>query len=253
MTIKTINSTLLRPYISLLHAFSTKQGGYSKSKYFGNNLAFHVNDDLETVKKNHIYFSKELGYPSDRLVHMNQIHGNSIVIINSNTDLKPIPQCDAIITNLKNTPLMVLVADCIPILIYDPVKEVVSAVHAGRTGIFSKILPNTIQKMKENYKSELRDLLIVLGPSIHQCCYEVGSDVKKETIKNGYEYAIETKDSKYYLGLEHIVSRQLEEIGIKVNQIEYSSYCTSCNNDMFYSYRAEKNVCGRFCGLIMLK
>lgn len=250
---KTINSTLLSPFNSILHAFSTKQGGYSQSIFLGNNLAFHVNDDLETVKKNHIYFSKELGYPSGRLVHMKQIHGSSIVIIDSNTDLKQIPQCDAIITNLKDTPLMVMVADCIPILIYDPVKEVIAAVHAGRAGVFSKILPKTIQKFQDNYKSELKDLLIVLGPSIHQCCYEVGTDVKQETTNNGYEYAIETKDSRYYLGLEHIVSRQLEVIGIQENQIEYLPYCTSCNNDMFYSYRAEKSVCGRFCGLIMLK
>lgn len=250
---KIISSARLSIYTHLTHAFSTKEGGYSRSKIFGNNLAFHVNDDLEAVKKNHLYFSKAMGYSSGRLVHMNQIHGNSIVIIDKGYDLLQIPQCDAIITDLKNTPLMVMVADCIPILIYDPIKEVIAAVHAGRAGAFGKILPKTIQKIKEHYQSELKDLIIVLGPSIHQCCYEVGAEIKHEATEKGVDFAIQTKNSKYYLGLQDILSNQLQDMGIKKDQIEYSPYCTSCNNDLFYSYRAEKNVCGRFCGLIMLK
>jgi len=248
-----ITSPLLTPYKNLSHAFSTREGGYSKTPYLGNNLAFHVKDDLETVKKNHLDFSLYLGYPLNRLVHMNQVHGDSIVIVNEASDLRKVPTCDAIITNLKNTPLMVMVADCMPILIYDPIKKVIAVVHAGRAGVLSKILPKTIQKMIDYYHCNNTDLLVVIGPSIHKCCYEIGLELQNEIEKDGYSYALQTKGSSYYLDLEAIIIQQLKTLKIKDEHIDFSPYCTSCNNDIFYSYRAEKNICGRFCGLLMLK
>ena len=250
---RSIESPLLKRYKDILHAFSTRAGGYSKHPFLGNNLAFHVNDSPHTVNKNHLHFAKELGYPYERLIRMEQVHGDAVVIIDKNFDLKQIPKCDAIITDLKNTPLMVMVADCIPVLIYDPVKKVIATVHAGRAGVFSRIVPKTINKIKEKFKSKPENLLIALGPSIFQCCYEVGIEIKKEAEKYAYDYAISTKKGRYYLDLNTIIYRQLQELGIKEKNIELSQYCTSCNNDIFYSYRGENSDCGRFCGLLMLK
>ncbi len=247
---KTINSQLLDRYTEIMHAYSTRVDGVSK---YGNNLAYHVNDIKENVDKNHRLLASYLHYPLNKLVHMNQVHKDSILIVNASHNYKEIPTCDALVTNKKHVPLMVMVADCIPVLIYDPVREVVAAVHAGRAGIFKEIIPKTINKMKETYDSESKDIIVSLGPSIHQCCYEVGEDVKEEARQHGYGYAIKTAHGKYYLDLTAIGYEQLIKSGIEKKNIEKSSYCTACQTDTFYSYRAEDKNCGRFSGIIMLK
>lgn len=245
-----LTSKLLSPYKNLLHAYTTRSHGHS---IYGNNLAYHVNDAKEDVEQNHIELATYLHYPLDKLVHMNQIHGDDIIFINQQHNYDLIPTCDALITQEKNTPLMVMVADCIPILIYDPVKEVIAAVHAGRAGIFTKVLPKTIKKMRIQYGCKAKDLLISLGPSIRQCCYEVGSEIETEAQEKQLDYAMSMRENKYFLDLLTIAHNQLKEAGIKTENIETSPYCTACNTEQFFSYRVEKNRCGRFCGLIMLK
>lgn len=184
---------------------------------------------------------------------MEQVHGNSIKIIDKDTDLSQVPQCDALITQEKNIPLMVMVADCIPILLYDPVQEVIAVVHAGRAGVFNKILIKTIKKMTSNFNTDIKDLLVVLGPSIRECCYEVGEEIKEETKTLNYSYAIKEKKHSYYLDLISIIKQQLKEINLQNEHIDITHYCTSCNKKIFFSYRADENITGRFSGLLMLK
>lgn len=246
---KIFNSKLLAQHKNIMHAFTTRIDGNS---LYGNNLAYHVNDDSSDVDKNHHELSKYLKYPIKRLVHMNQVHGDKVINIDQDYNFKETPTCDALITQEKETPLMVMVADCNPILIYDPKKEVIATVHAGRAGIFANILPKTIKKMQEIYQCEPKDILVSLGPSIHQCCYEVGSEIKEETDNLGFDYAVKTVENSYFLDLKSIADQQLRGIGIERKNIEISQYCTACNTDTFYSYRAEKNSCGRFAGVIML-
>jgi YfiH family protein len=246
---KTIKSTLLDSYKNLMHAFSTRSEGNS---VFGNNLAYHVNDTKEDVDRNQYALALHLGYSFERLIHMNQVHGDKIVVVNDSTETAETPICDAVMTQDKNRPLMVMVADCIPVLIYDPIHEAIAAVHAGRAGIFTEIIPKSIKKMQKIYGSKAKDLLVVLGPSIHQCCYEVGEEIRDKSVKSGYEYAIRSDKGRYYLDLICIANKQLETCGIEKEHIEESSYCTACNTDIFYSYRAENNSCGRFAGVIML-
>lgn len=250
---KSIKSPLLSPYKNILHAYTTKEGGFSQEKFLGNNLAFHVNDNLDTVNKNHLYTSQYLDYPLENLIRMEQLHSDKITIIDKDFSFAHTPQCDALITDLKNIPLMVMVADCIPVLLYDPIKGVIASVHAGRAGIFSKILPKTIQEMQKKYNCHAEDILVSLGPSIHQCCYEVGAEINDEAENHGYSFALKIENERYHLDLLSIAYRQLEEIGIGKKSIEIIEYCTACNTDIFYSYRAEKNRCGRFAGIIMLR
>jgi len=249
---KTIKSSLLSKHSNLLHAFTTKEGGFSLAPYLSNNLAYHVDDKISSVNKNHSILATSLNYPQNKLVRMNQIHGNIILEVTKQHNYENIPSCDALITNQLNTPLMVMVADCIPILLYDPIQKAIGAIHAGRAGIFSEIIPLTISKMQKTYQSKSKDILISIGPSIHECCYEVGEEIKEEAYKQGYQYAIKEKNSSYYLDLLSIAKKQLQESQILENNIEISPYCTACNTDTFYSYRAEKK-CGRFAGIIMLK
>lgn len=246
---KTIRSTLLSPYKNLVHAYTTRIDGHST---LGNNLAYHVSDTKKDVDRNQNELALHLGYTFEHLVHMNQVHGDRIIIIDTSHPTDHIPVCDALITQQKNRPLMVMVADCIPVLVYDPVQEVIAAIHAGRAGVFSEIIPKSIQKMQQNYGSKPEDIRVNLGPSIHHCCYEVGAEINDEAESSGYGYAIRKDDDRYFLNLLSIVDQQLKVCGIKQEHIEVSDYCTACNTDIFYSYRAENNTCGRFAGIIML-
>ena len=250
---RSVQSPLLTPFPHLKHAFSTKENGYSLKPFAHNNLAYHVNDDPKLVFKNHQNYAHYLDYDFNKLVHMQQVHGTSVIIIDKNTNLKEVPTCDALITQVKNIPLMVMVADCIPILIYDPSKEVIAVVHAGRAGTFNKILPHTINKMHNNFGTDSKNLIIVLGPSIRACCYEVGKEIKEEAKGLNHTYAIMEREQSYYLDLVSIIKKQLLELGVKNKNIDISPYCTSCNNDIFFSYRADSNTTGRFSGLLMLK
>ncbi len=247
---KTLTSKLLSAHTNVLHAFTTRS--HKTSKY-GNNLAYHVNDDPIHVDENHKRLAAHLHYPLERLVHMNQVHGDKCVIINERHDYQEIKTCDALITQQKGIPLMVMVADCNPILMYDPIQGVIAAVHAGRAGIFSNILSKTIKKMHEAYGSDPKDMIVSIGPSIHQCCYQVGNEVNNEAHTFGFDYAIQTNERGYYLDLVAIAHRQLKEVGVEKKNIETSTFCTACHTDIFYSYRAENNQCGRFAGVIMLK
>ncbi len=246
---RTFNSRLLAKYDDIKHAYTTRLNGCTA---FGNNLAYHVNDNPDYVDKNHKTLSKHMNYSLNRLVHMNQIHKDNIYIVDKTHDYANIPACDALITKEKKVPLMVMVADCIPILVYDPVNKIIAAVHAGRAGVFSEIIPKTINKMKNAFKSDPKHLLVSFGPSIQQCCYEVGYEIKIEAEKLDYTYAIKTENDNYYLDLIAIANQQLDKSGIQRNNIENSLYCTACNTDTFYSHRAERGKCGRFAGVIML-
>jgi len=250
---RSIHSQLFKKHENILHAFSTKQNGHSKPPFSQNNLAYHVNDNLLDVQENHLHYAQYLNYDIKKLVYMDQVHGDSIHIITQHSDLSQIPSCDALITQEKNIPLMVMVADCIPILIYDPIHQVIAVVHAGRAGIFKKLIPKTIQTMQESYHSKPSDIIIVLGPSIRQCCYEVGIEIYNEAKALSYEYALQIKGKHYYLDLISIAKQQLAEIKVNKNNIDILDYCTACHHNLFFSYRAEENNTGRFSGLIMLK
>jgi len=250
---QSVTSSLLSHYPDLLHAFSTKAKGFSIKPFSQNNLAYHVNDDPQTVRKNHLNYSKYLDYDINRLVHMNQVHGDKIRIIDKDSDLSLVTECDALITQEKKIPLMVMVADCIPVLMYDPINKVIAVVHAGRAGVFNKIIPKTIKTMQKHFNSEPVNIITVLGPSIHPCCYQVGQEIYKEAKRLAYDYAIRIQDESYYLDLIAIVKEQLKEVKVKKQNIEISKYCTSCNHELFFSYRAEQNNTGRFSGLLMLK
>ena len=162
---KIFNSKLLALHKNIIHAFTTRLNG---NTLYGNNLAYHVNDDSSNVDKNHNELAQYLKYPIKRLVHMNQVHGDKIINIDKEYNFNEIPTCDALITQEKETPLMVMVADCNPILIYDPKKEVIAAIHAGRAGVFSNILSKTIRS---------REVTRVLRSNMLKSLFRISSQI----------------------------------------------------------------------------
>jgi len=160
-------------------------------------------------------------------------------------------ECDALITNKTETPLMVMVADCSPILFFDDVKKVIAVAHAGRQGTFLNIVHNVLESFVKDFNSNVENINVSIGASIGVCCYEVGSEINREAEKLGLEYAMEKREGKFYLNISKILKKQLLNVGIKEENIEISKECSCCKNKKYFSYRAD-GVTGRFAGVIKL-
>ena len=234
--------------------FTTRLGGHSQAPFDSLNLAFHVSDNSNDVITNHQETAKSLDYSYQRLVHMRQIHSDKIVIVESDIhNFENPPECDALITNQPEIPLMVMTADCTPVLFYDHVKQVIAVAHAGRAGALKGIVPKTIQKMCNEFDCHIKNITVVLGPSIGACCYEVGEKIAKEVTQSGYALAVVFENGKYSLDVNTIIHHQLKKLEIDTKQIEDLSICNACQNETYFSYRADKQKTGRFAGIIMLK
>ncbi len=239
---KIYQSKLLNNFTNLVYTFTTKKSA---------NLAFHVSDDPRVVKENHKLLASKLNYDKKTLVHMKQIHSDIVHIVQDCDNFDHPPTCDALITNKKNTPLMVMVADCSPILFYDDTKKVIAVAHAGRAGAFKNIVKNVVQSFTNDFQSDAKNIIISIGASIGSCCYEVGSEIYDEAKSLNLEYAIQKKDDSYYLSVSNILKNQLLASNIQEKNIEISNECSCCNKDTYFSYRAD-GVTGRFCGVICL-
>lgn len=248
---KFYQSKLLNNYANLTHAFTTKSGGESLAPYSSLNLAFHVGDNPLTVQINHELLAKKLSYEKRTLVHMKQIHSNIVKIVTQNDNFDAPPTCDALITNKKNIPLMVMVADCSALLFYDDVQKVIAVAHAGRAGAFQNIIKNVVSSFVENFHSNREDIRVSIGANIGACCYEVGDEIYEEAKKLELEYALHKKNGRYYLDVNKILKTQLLEAGIETNNIEISDECSCCLREKYFSYRAD-GITGRFCGVLML-
>lgn len=209
------------------------------------NLAFHVEDNEINVIKNRKNLALKLGYNYEDLVYMNQIHSSNIIVVDENSP-KLVDNCDSIITRSKNLPLMVMVADCIPILMFDSKQGVVAAIHAGRNSTFLEIAKKTAEVFIEKFSSNTEDINVVFGASIQKCCYEVSEDLSK-IVENSFGKEFVENN---YIDLQGINKKQLNDLGIK--NIEISNICTKCGDKPYFSYRKDKKT-GRFAGIIILK
>jgi len=220
----------------IFHTFTTIDDG---------NVAYHVPDIKENVYKNRKELSLKHNFDLKNLVYMNQVHKNNVVIVDKNSP-RLIDGCDGIITKEKDLVLMVMVADCIPILFFDKVQGVVAAVHAGRNSTFQKIVQITTKKMLEELNCKIDNIEVIMGPSIQKCCYEVNQEMANIVSTSfGKEFAKEK-----YIDLQGINKMLLENLG--VTKITISNTCTKCDSKDFFSYRVDKSS-GRFCGLISIK
>ena len=240
---KIIQSKLLSNFKNISHCFTTKDAG---------NLAFHVGDDIVHVQKNHELLASALNYKKYSLIHMKQIHSSLTHVVSENDNFDKPQSCDALVTNKKNIPLMVMVADCSPILFYNTQKEVIAVAHAGRQGAFKNIIQNVIDTMKSEFNSDVNNLHVSVGASIGVCCYEVGEEIYTEAKSLHVEYAVDIRDNSYFLDIGKILKKQLLKAGLKKENIEISQECTCCLSNKYFSYRAE-GITGRFSGLLMLK
>lgn len=248
-----ISSKLLEGIDALLYHFTDRLGGCGTAPFNTLNLAYHAGDVAATVERNHQILASILGYDRHRLVHMRQIHSDRIVRCADTMAFDSRPECDALITDHVGQPIMVMTADCTPLLLYDPLRHAAAAIHAGRAGALKNIVGKSVSRMVSAFSTDPADLLAVLGPSIHSCCYEIGQEVAEEVRAAGYCDALERRDDSYFLDVNPILQTQLLAAGLKPRNIEILGYCTACRNDRFFSYRADGGTTGRQAAIIMLK
>jgi YfiH family protein len=243
---------------------TTRSGGRSGGVYRALNLALHVGDDPDTVLENRALLAESLVIPPESLTLAEQVHGTDVIevgapqlgrgaVVNSDS----LSGADALITDVPEIPLVVLVADCVAVSLFDPTRRVIGLAHAGWRGSVGRIAERTVAAMEGSFGCDPKNVIAGLGPSIGPEHYEVGQEVLEAVqAEFGRERASgfvrEDMDGTCYLDLWGLNAWQLASRGIPPSNIELSDLCTACHPDRFFSYRHEDGKTGRFGALIML-
>jgi purine-nucleoside/S-methyl-5'-thioadenosine phosphorylase / adenosine deaminase len=240
---------ILKPYIfnkytDVIAGVSTKIGAERQTPYFFN-MSFSVGDDENIVKENRNLFFENLGIKPENIAYQKQIHEDKISFV---TQGGLIGESDAMITDKPGIGLAVSIADCVPILVYDPVKKIIAGVHSGWRGTEKKILLKTLGELKK-LGCLPENLVAYIGPSISKNIYEVG----KEVAEFFDEKYLEAKGEKYLLDVAGVNFDILFDAGVKKNNIQLSSLCTYAMKDVFHSYRRDGNKSGRSYAVIALR
>lgn len=220
-------------------------------------MSFRDSDAIDVVKNRKVLFeSLNINFSSS--VFCQQIHGNNVYVVDAGDAGKGsesyeggISETDALITNLPNICLALLVADCVPIIFYDKSQKVVGVAHAGWRGTMLNISGKTVQKMVSEFGTDPKDILVVIGPSIGQNCFEIGDEVTTAAKENMLEKFLIYKNDKIYLDLWEANREQVVLSGIPPENIEISGICNHCSED-YFSFRRDKDA-RRFITGIMLR
>lgn len=163
-------------------------------------------------------------------------------------------QADFVVTKKKDIALIVLTADCIPLILYDPYKNVVGLVHAGWRGLAQNIVQEAILSMQNLYGIQLHDMVCIVGPCAQSCCYEVSADFIEQFKQFDWAYnALSMRDGRWYFNSFLFMQEQLQRIGVLKQNIDINyMQCTICNVT-FCSFRREKNLSGRQATIVALQ
>ena len=232
-----------------------RHGGFSPVPWHSLNFGASVGDVIQRVSRNREIALDCINVKPESVYDVNQIHSMEVVCTDrplnaSETHLK----ADAIITNHPDVTLMMRFADCVPILLFDPVIRTIAIVHAGWIGTVGKILQKTILVLVNIYKSNPSDIIAAIGPSIGPDHYSVGWDVIKQvytSFTTKSDQVIRKENECYYFDLWKANQIILSEMG--VTKIELVGICTSCNLNDWYSHRGENGMTGRFGVIIGLR
>ena len=245
------------------HFVSTRIGGLSPPPYESLNLGFHVEDTAKTVLKNRERLAANIGIPLSDFTIARQVHSGTVTIVTEGmrgygaADLDTaVEATDAMVTDVPHLCLTVLMADCVPILFFDPQKRVAGAVHAGWRGTVKLATQKTVETLKTKFNCKLTDVLVGIGPSIGPCHYEVGPEVisqVEDTFGSTEGYINdESPNGKGYFNLWEANRQQIIDAGIPSQNIEVAQICTYCNAHLFFSERHQRGRTGRFGAGIML-
>ncbi len=234
--------------------FLLRHGGVSGGEFSSLNVSSHRGDREENVRKNLRIIANAFSFDINKMCRTKQEHTDIVDIITEDKTGLGVTRdrtspADAIITNLFDVPLICATADCVPVLLYSKNSHSIGAVHAGHRGSYLKIAQKTALLMQKTYNADLSDMKAFIGPHIGKCCYEVGSDVAK----NFPKFSEEKENQKFMLDLDEANRFSLKEIGLKDENITSLNLCTRCNNDLFFSHRAQNGKSGVFASIIYQK
>lgn len=235
-------------------AFTTRQGGVSEGPFSGLNLAFGGGDREDHVATNRRLWSAAFGSSLETLVEAEQVHGALVAVVSSREAGTVVSGVDALATENPEVWLAVYTADCVPVLVVDPRRPAVAAVHAGWRGIAQGIVLATLRRMGEAFGTDPRRCLVALGPAIGPCCYEVDARVKEAMADAPWwgEVTRRTRPGHWALDLRGVVLRQLGAVGVPPDRVEVIPGCTCCRPDIFFSYRRDR-VTGRMAACVRLR
>jgi YfiH family protein len=232
------------PESAVVAAVSTRNGGISPAP-LGMNLSFHVGDREENVRRNREIFFGWLGIRIDELAIPGQVHGTNVSRIGAPGAF---PDCDALITDSPRVFLCVSVADCVPVLLFEPAVHAVAAVHAGWRGTVGRILEAAVRKMERTLGAQPGRLRAYLGPAASSCCYAVGEDVAAR-----FDSRFVRRDgARPFVDLKQANAQQLLALGVSPDHIEISPFCTISDSTLFHSYRRDGLRSGRMTAVIGL-
>jgi len=264
----------LTAFSNIRHGIFTRNSGASRGAYSSLNVSFNVGDDHRSVRQNRKIISQCMG--GEDLVFIDQVHGARVLIFAAdNTSGNPYSADglpgeeyteiqaettgvfesesgrpligDAIVTNILNKNIVVQVADCQAVLLYEPVRRVVANVHAGWRGSTNNIIKRTIEVMEQNFGCDSRDIVAGISPSLGPCCAEF-INYRQEIPTVYWKY----KDDRDHFDFWSISRSQLWDAGVRDENIDLGRVCTKCDTDIFFSYRGEGTT-GRFASVIGLK
>ena len=229
----------------LAHGFSTRRGGVSVPPFDTLNLGVGRGDDPAAVMENYRRFCGVLGIDARQAVLSKQVHETTVRRCTADDAGKGLLRqrdyaADALITNEPELPLTVFSADCGIILLYDPVRRAIGAVHAGWRGCAGGILEKTVRAMTQSYGTDPADLLAALGPCIGKCCFETDADVPdamRAALGQDAEACLSSRVPKWHVDLSGLNRLWLLRAGLRPENIEGSDLCTACRPDLFWSHR----------------
>ena len=248
----------------VVNGFSTRLGGASKGKYATMNFAWNKGDDPADVLENYTRMAKALGVDRDRMVASQQTHTTNVRLVTEEDAGKGVVRerdytdVDGLITNVPDLTLATFYADCVPLYFVDPKHKAIGLSHSGWRGTVNRMGQCTIDAMKKAFGTSPKDLIICIGPSICQDCFEVGPEVAAE-FADGFaeqyhnDLFYQKPDGKYQVDLWRANQIVLREAGIPADQIHTTDICTRCNPAHLFSHRIMGTERGNLAAFLALR
>ena len=236
----------------LTHAVFGRTGGVSPPPYHSLNMSVSAGDDIENVRENRRRAFHAVGIPLTAMATVWQVHGTHTVVVKGQP-CDPSTKADALITATPGVALFMNFADCVPILLYDPVQHVAGIAHAGWKGTIRGIAHTVVREMGRNFDCRPEDIHTAIGPSISSERYPVGADVAR-AVQSAFpdrDDLLPLHNGTAHFDLLATNMNTLLQCGVKT--IELSGLCTAAHTEHYFSHRAESGETGRFGVLVALK
>jgi len=255
---------LLEPFSWITHGFSTRLGGVSQGEIGSMNLSFGREPGRENVEENHRRMAAAIGYAPENMVFSRQTHTTNIMNVTEKdrgigfTRDRDYNDIDGLITNVPGVVLVTFYADCVPLLLVDPVHRAIGSAHSGWRGTVNNMGKAVVEAMTKAFGTKPEDVVAAIGPSICQDCYEVSGDVIG-AFQKAYDPGLwpslfyEKENGKYQLNLQQACFENFLSSGLLPEHISLPDLCTCCNPQLLYSHRASGGKRGNLAAFLTIR